>query len=172
MNFRTKNDQREYKYSNFYRFKMNFLAKILGFGAKIKFGEKLRFFEQCASEQANERSFGGHFASLRWFFQSPLVHKMHTNNDDRDFWSVIFEIVIFLLFNFSSVLNYVVMWDVCKNDGAFHVHSCSTCLQLANYILKKPFSIFNKTLKHSFCGYRLTLLKILLLTDLTHFVPP
>ena len=30
------------------RFKVNFHAKILGFGAKIKIGKNLRFFEHCA----------------------------------------------------------------------------------------------------------------------------
>ena len=34
--------------SNFSRFKVKFHAKIVGFCATIKFGEKLRFFEKCA----------------------------------------------------------------------------------------------------------------------------
>ena len=35
--------------SNFIRFKVNFHGHILGFGAKIKIGEKVRIFEQCAT---------------------------------------------------------------------------------------------------------------------------
>ena len=37
------------KDSNFIRYKMNFHAKIIGFGAKIKIGKKLRNFEQCVA---------------------------------------------------------------------------------------------------------------------------
>ena len=36
--------------SNFIRFKLNFHAWIVDFGAKIKIREKLRFSEQCAAE--------------------------------------------------------------------------------------------------------------------------
>ena len=35
--------------SNFIRFKVNFHAEIVVFGAKIKIGEKVRIYEQCGA---------------------------------------------------------------------------------------------------------------------------
>ena len=39
--------------SNFIRFKVKFHFHILGFGAKIEFGEKVRIFQHCAKVQTN-----------------------------------------------------------------------------------------------------------------------
>ena len=44
-----KNDNFWREDSNFIRFSVNFHALIVGFGAKIEFGEKLRIIEQCGT---------------------------------------------------------------------------------------------------------------------------